>query len=331
MATIKAGTYRFNDVLTDYKTLSVYSYDFIFTTKRKRVVTSIETDEFNTNSQMMGYNGEPLRPGEYVVTIEYNGPGLGVEQFIFCQNGYVSCEPHSEAIDVIGPMVYAEADVYAYDDDSGWKDEEYKTITLVNNQEVSDDFEAWFSANAVADGVQISGVWKFKDVLTAGDFGLVNVNFTTTAYYAGFGDVGLNCDEIYHETCTTEKMASFAYQIISTTPDMSSLGVTFPMPAFVWDGEDWKLDIYGEGVKTIDFGTEQTVSTEFYNWLIANATQPMASITHNGEVIASLFPGQTATLKCAGMKMDSDVVVSVAENIGGGGEHGAEVVPLIVT
>lgn len=71
---------------------------------------------------------------------------------------------------------------------------------------------------------------------------------------------------------------------------------------------------YGDGIKTIDFGTEpQTVSAEFYDWLTANATQPMASVSHNGEAIASLFAGQTATLKCAGMKMAGDVVVSVAE------------------
>jgi hypothetical protein len=44
------------------------------------------------------------------------------------------------------------------------------------------------------------------------------------------------------------------------------------------------------------------------------ADEPSASgatISYNGEVIASLFGGQTATLKCAGMTMESDVVVEM--------------------
>lgn len=41
-----------------------------------------------------------------------------------------------------------------------------------------------------------------------------------------------------------------------------------------------------------------------------------AEIKYNGSVISSPGAGQTATLKCAGMKMDSDVVVEVAEQSG---------------
>lgn len=43
-----------------------------------------------------------------------------------------------------------------------------------------------------------------------------------------------------------------------------------------------------------------------------------AEIKYNGNVIASPGAGQKATLKCEGMKMDSDVVVEVAEQSGGG-------------
>lgn len=41
-----------------------------------------------------------------------------------------------------------------------------------------------------------------------------------------------------------------------------------------------------------------------------------AKITYNAEVIAEINGGQTATLKCKGMKMDDDVTV---ESLGGGG------------
>lgn len=39
-------------------------------------------------------------------------------------------------------------------------------------------------------------------------------------------------------------------------------------------------------------------------------------IKYNGSTIASIFPGQTATLKCEGMKMESDLVVEAGEGQG---------------
>lgn len=55
-------------------------------------------------------------------------------------------------------------------------------------------------------------------------------------------------------------------------------------------------------------------------------------IKYNGSVIASPEAGQTATLKCAGMTMESDVVVEVEEQSGAGGtDGGVTVVPLTVT
>ena len=82
----------------------------------------------------------------------------------------------------------------------------------------------------------------------------------------------------------------------------------------MWYREFWVRDYeikLLEPVQTIDFGnTPQTVSADFYNWLLANANHASASIIYNGETIVNLFPGQTATLKCTGMKMTGDVVVA---------------------
>ena len=76
---------------------------------------------------------------------------------------------------------------------------------------------------------------------------------------------------------------------------------------------------------TVDFGIEsQSVSEDFYNWLIENASKA-TTITYNGAIIANLFGGQYATLKCDGMKMESDVVVNVAKVASGGGSD--EVIP----
>lgn len=62
---------------------------------------------------------------------------------------------------------------------------------------------------------------------------------------------------------------------------------------------------------------DATVYESIGNWFIGatdynevNAT-PLAEITYNGQVIASLNGGETATLSCEGKKMASDVVVKV--------------------
>lgn len=99
-------------------------------------------------------------------------------------------------------------------------------------------------------------------------------------------------------------------------------------------GSGWSSDI-GEDNQTITIPNDTEVSEEFYTWFNANAVQldadkPLATITYNGETIATLDGGQSATLKCAGMKMESDVVVEVAEVEQGGGSE-AVIVPLTVT
>jgi hypothetical protein len=84
---------------------------------------------------------------------------------------------------------------------------------------------------------------------------------------------------------------------------------------------------------TITLIKEQTVNDAFYEWFTANAVQVVATINHEGCIISGIKSGQTATLKCAGMQMETDVVVAVAENIGGGcgecsGNHIIEVTEL---
>ena len=44
----------------------------------------------------------------------------------------------------------------------------------------------------------------------------------------------------------------------------------------------------------------------------------MAKITYNGKTIANPTGGVTATLKCAGMKMATDVTVESTDQAGGG-------------
>lgn len=94
-------------------------------------------------------------------------------------------------------------------------------------------------------------------------------------------------------------------------------------------------ETYMDMMKTVTLETDQTVSVlgyeddeeylneiipEFIKFFIANtnyneinAPSYLAEITYNGETIAQLNAGETATLSCEGKKMVSDVVVKVDE------------------
>lgn len=301
MATIKAGTYRFNDVLTAPSSL-------VF----------------------MGDTNE-ARPGDIIASTTFSDgvdfETVNLQCIVFLDDvlGYIS---------VNDTQVSSFA---AYTAGEGWLLDSLKTITIHTDQEVSTEFAEWFTANA-APVVEhtVSGVWKFKDVLTQGGVNgaYANIDFTVTcdlnipampAY--GFG--GYSGTHIFTCTCISQEpnetgVGSVSFDFETAEPalpdSLAALGISVPSTKYVYqanaapNGWDDYASMMGEGIKTIDFGTEpQIVSAEFYNWLTVNATQPMTSITHNGEAIASLFPGQTATLKCAGMKMAGDVVVAVAE------------------
>ncbi len=317
MAVIKAGTYRFNDVL------SVPSADVAYTVSSPEEVIyfdSIVTDddggvhELRLAVTVIGTDG--LATVKYYVAAVYeDGEKIDIQQAV---------------------------EVYA---DTRWATEYdgipfgFQTITIPNDSEVSAEFYEWFTANAV-EQKQISGAWKFKDTVSFDgiDAFWVFLNFTLSGvlvvdyetYSVTFDeDAVLNCTDLTVIEDGDDDRIVYAQQGDYFLPDVIYNNTD------KWDAtyqycKRAGLDIpevkgYGQ---TIDFGTEpQTVSAEFYNWLTENATQPTASIQYNGSAITSLFPGQTATLKCKGMKMEDDVVVAVAESVGGScdGDHVIEV------
>ena len=154
----------------------------------------------------------------------------------------------------------------------------------------------------------LKGTWKFNDVLTlpaAGVFLEGFASFTASFLYFGdsyeIGGIKLYADE-----------DGLKYHFNSTKPDIG-LPPDDPMSVWVFTKSDmWNIAEYGDDLQTIDFGTEpQSVSAEFYNWFTENATE-QTTIIYNGEVIASLSVGQTATMACASKKAKSGIVVNFA-------------------
>lgn len=288
MALIKAGTYRFNDVIeTTYRADADINFTFAGYNAEYGINITAYCDSISS-----GYTGEA---GGYSVEPSYHlvstSPDIGMESTYYI----------------------------VYGSDSGWENDTYgmdlQTITVTEDTEVSEEFYAWFMANTV-EQKQISGVWRFKDVLIAPSKVFEqSVAFTLSGLieFAGV-DFVARCSVMEWMHDDEFNVDTLEYYVNYTDP---SAGLDNNW-VWVYENNEWNNSI-GEALKTIDFGTEpQTVSAEFYEWLKENAVspdaeeeKPLAAITYNGTIIATLNGGQTATLKCAGMTMESDVVVEM--------------------
>jgi len=130
----------------------------------------------------------------------------------------------------------------------------------------------------------ISGKWIFHDEITIPEVQQVNFTCGNASY------IGMGYDPV---------MVWFIY-----ITEFVEGGGHSGSPAY-WDSNapgvaGWETETY----KTVDFGTaSQTVSEDFYNWLIANADQiPIQiSVTANG----------TTTLATAGKFCDRNIAVAV--------------------
>ncbi len=166
----------------------------------------------------------------------------------------------------------------------------------------------------------LSGKWQFKDSidLTAEAFEEI-VDFTAVVLQEG---------SLYTICCTEfiyapSKVEAVKYNIDFAIPiDKEAWKLPMKQPTYSnapsWDLVCW-LD---EGFRTVDFGAAgQEVSDTFYTFVTSNAVPvteeiPAATISYNGATIASLLPGQTATLHCADARMASDVVVQAGNGSG---------------
>ena len=88
----------------------------------------------------------------------------------------------------------------------------------------------------------------------------------------------------------------------------------------VQSGDGWTRPILYTHDHTIE---EQEVDDVVGEWYVASTnynevngiveTTPLAEITYNGETIAQLNAGETCTIKCAGLPMETDIIIKINE------------------
>ena len=150
----------------------------------------------------------------------------------------------------------------------------------------------------------VQGTYKFKKVLTLPSKSIdQTVSFSTksTVYYSA-----------------TEGRTSYGRINVSST----TLGYSYQRsagwkeaPVYYASSNSWYslntsvTDPYADASE-VDFGsTPQTVSAEFFVWLIANTEQDVL-VSYRGTLIAGAKGDQSITLDCAGSFMYDDITAS---------------------
>lgn len=261
---IKAGTYRFNDVLSAPSVGISQNLSFTFNSSSPLVGVPFfaEANRIDVISDGVSYDIISTSP-------DYSQYGFGVPEsysmYFFTDAGY----------------------------GVGWNmfgfDEGIKTITIPKDTEASDAFSTWFYAN-VKEQKQISGVWKFNDVLSAPSADIEQkVHFTISSYNSTFdGEFQAEISEV-----VAYSSGVLVYVLDSINP-ASPLELPFSLSVYgvEVDGSNGWNTRFDEGIKTIDFGTEpQYVSAEFYDWFSQNAV--LFDSTQGGEISMSIVSSIT--------------------------------------
>ena len=263
MATIKAGTYRFNDVLTQGR-----FYEDVN-----------ELNEVYFNYQTVAVtNGESVTLYCSAIYQEPFEVGSGSLSYI-CS----SSDPDLTSLGITYPFGrYVYNGSYGTPDSDSW-DYTYGTgiqiITITNDQEVTAGFLTWFTANAV-EYKKISGVWKFNDELTVPVDPVSEVIYFTSnigedgSILAKCSAIGMALSDFGGSSIP--RGISLFYYVDSLEPNP---GFEVPNEYDVYFAtstvkKGWYTDSYGEGIKTLDFGTEpQFISAPLYDWFTANAEE----------------------------------------------------------
>lgn len=221
-----------------------------------------------------------------------------------------------------------------------WTDEDCRTIFITGGEDVTNpDLISWLTQNAtqvenptiITDLTNTS--WRFNDTLEHWGIGepdeedLVrpgrdstfnasftsnNASYTSLSYSLMGGSHGSSVQYSNSESETYDTVWEGQWNV---DPENNTEGWS--------EGSSWNDEVY----RTITItGGDDATNPKFIVWLTKNATQVSIedtpsgiTISYNDTVIATVQPGETATLECAGMMMDSNIVVEAPEASGGGG------------
>ena len=299
---LKAGTYRFNDELTAFTRSDSFPLEFSctanFLTQDYQVYIN-QTRTYNTICFDVG-NGMNMSYDNFIDGKWQNENLIAIYVYKSVDyNGWTNNLVNQDNLDFLLSNGLINQTTYDYGMsllNSGYQffGEGIKTITLATDQEVADDFGTWYIANTnyneVNGKVIKAGTYRFNEKLTlpdgydgylAGKFypainlvcsQLIDLTGNELGLPDGMHDITFNVHHIavFVNSNETVGMEYFLSQIamdgVVTDDD------TLPSKIYAYD--DFADAGWGEDgtLKDIDILEDATVSEEFYNWFVANAS-----------------------------------------------------------
>lgn len=174
-----------------------------------------------------------------------------------------------------------------------------------------------------------AGTYRFNGEVELLSSATYTLNFTCALFNSS-----INLNSVAHCNSIVFDIGSnfsyLKYSIVSLSPEHANVSSG---NHYVYSSTGgWSKADYGDLINTITLETDQDVDDTFGEWFTSSAevvveeSKPIAEIIYNGETIAQLNAGETATLPCKETVMASDLVVKVNEGAGNcSGEHVIEV------
>ena len=277
MSIIKAGTYRWNDVLTQPP------YDVGGQTVSVNLTVSTAIDSATAQAIKKQLEAEGFQADfvvqDYSFVCAYSALRVYVhndENYAYFILSYetpnVSFEPYDPVVEQIAPaLLFGGSEAYHLQ--FGWGHPWYQTITIPYDQDVSDEFELWFTANTVEPKIIKAGTYRFNEWLSPPAATIEqSVAFTCKAVVAGVGTLDCVCTGISVEYSNGNAYGTptVGFIVYGITPDVGyPPGASFK----VYWSEDgaWNTQYGGDVLQTITIPYDQYVSDEFYEWFAVNA------------------------------------------------------------
>ena len=341
MATIKKGTYRWNDELTDLGYTTEISIPFT-------VPPYVEIDDASVdaiNSEITSANLDvPLL--EYGITTSFVCNSIrfyknGSSGYYIVEHGIESYTYSSDnpALNLIlGESREKISEVYHSGSDgvvSGFNNGYLQYLTVLEDTVVEDEaFATWFNNNT-KEVKAISGKRRFKETIYCHPYETYQIReFSYEDKIEFLKTYGALCEPI-DLSSIQEGLFFNCFSIGNTFGDLFVDGQPTSLNEGCYIGVCNDGEYVGIGVipiesivgQTVDFGIEpQYVIVDAHDWIMENTESVAVEITYKGDKI-ELFAGETVTLHTEGCKLTEDLVIKANA---GSGSSDANVVPLVV-
>lgn len=275
---LKAGTYRFNEVLNGFPTTKDIVYGSIPLTGDGETF-QLGITHTNENEEYYGVFG---------IVVD----GVLAEWFYYCS-------PYDTASQYVWNVDY----------------EMFTNYTLENDTAVDKIFGEWFIVNTNYNEVNgstetpLAPIRKFKETIDIDTFIEVFFNTKIPNHYFSIEGEFIVGGTTYNTIHCSNYWSSDNYPTKIVFSKYNTSEGTIP----IWENG---TVVYTYAFEIASYVVEDKYDANAIAWLKENTEEvnlPLAEITYNGQTIAQLNAGETCTLKCAGLPMATDIIVKINE------------------